>query len=83
VPPSCALPVVRAARDGGSGDAYTDCVRDCILLGGCSSSRAAIAGGLVAAARGVDAIPVEWILKVFNIQVVLDDLLAVLEAPAV
>jgi len=83
MPPSCALPVLRAVRDGAYAEApYADAVRDCVLLGGCSASRAAVCGGLVAAARGLDTIPVAWILKVHEIGALLDDCERLLSQPA-
>ena len=87
MPPSAALPVLRALRadddaDGAPSDAFAACARDCILLGGCSSSRAAVACALVAAHRGIDAVPLDWILKVHDVEAFLEDALAVFEAPA-
>ena len=52
--------LVRAAQHSKE-HLYTDVIRDCIKAGGCSASRAAIAGAFAAAASGPDAIPTAWI----------------------
>lgn len=81
------MPALRLfALDGTAG--YAESVHDCIRLGGpsvlsdpvtrdaalagCSASRAMVVGAFVAAERGVDAIPVDWIARLKN-ATVLDD----------
>mmetsp|Transcript_41771 Transcript_41771/g.116477 ORF Transcript_41771/g.116477 Transcript_41771/m.116477 type:complete len:81 (+) Transcript_41771:893-1135(+) len=40
---------------------YEEAVLNCIRAGGCNASRASIAGALIAAAAGHEAIPAEWL----------------------
>ena len=74
---SCALPLFAAAR-GTSG--YVAVVEACIRLGGCSGSRAAVAGALAAAAEGLDAIPAAWLEQVHDADALVRDAVAALEA---
>ena len=78
MPPSCALPVLRAVRAGDGPDAFAECARESILLGGCSSSRAAVACGLVGAAGGVDALPEAMVCKLHDAPALLRDALDML-----
>lgn len=77
MPASAALPALRvfqqSRRDDGV-DAYKNTVRDCIRAGGCTASRAAVAGAFVAAVYGVESIPADWIARLKNASV-LDDVL--------
>lgn len=43
---------------------YVKAVRDCILAGGCSSSRAAVVGACLAARDGISAVPASWIARI-------------------
>ena len=52
-----------------------------ILLGGCSCSRAAIAGAIAAAARGVDAIPPEWFERLCDAEELVLDVIIAVSAP--
>ena len=65
-------------RAGDGPDAFADCARESILLGGCSSSRAAVACALVGAAGGVDALPEAMVRKLHDAPALLRDALDML-----
>lgn len=45
---------------------YNDAMSDILLRGGDTDTNAAIVGGLLGAAQGINAIPYDWVLKVAN-----------------
>ena len=45
---------------------FENAIKESLLIGGDTDTNAAIVGGLIGAARGIEGIPADWISKVLN-----------------
>eukprot|EP00633_Aureoumbra_lagunensis_P011820 CAMPEP_0197332982 /NCGR_PEP_ID=MMETSP0892-20130614/22600_1 /TAXON_ID=44058 ORGANISM="Aureoumbra lagunensis, Strain CCMP1510" /NCGR_SAMPLE_ID=MMETSP0892 /ASSEMBLY_ACC=CAM_ASM_000538 /LENGTH=75 /DNA_ID=CAMNT_0042832283 /DNA_START=1 /DNA_END=228 /DNA_ORIENTATION=- len=70
------MPIARLGSKSSSN--FAQAIRDCIRVGGCSASRAAVVGAFIAARHSIDAIPIEWISKYQNAAKLSDAIIAAL-----
>jgi ADP-ribosyl-[dinitrogen reductase] hydrolase len=65
----------------GEGRGFEDGLRHVVALGGDTDTNAAVAGALLGAARGIDAIPKEWLDRLADADALMAEALEVAELP--